>query len=529
MTELRSPSRRQLRRALACAVWVVALAGCITPWERSALLNDKRAEIGSVQGPTERNLRKSLFERRKKAEDKDESPSSNLLQPIVGIDEYHAAEELYNNERYVEAEKAFKNVARKFRKSEIREDALLMQAEAAFAQERFAKAHDLYATILKEYPATRHLDKISSRLFKIAMLWLDHPQVAELNEVQQVNHEDYGKRKPAPDPGKAPKRNIFVPNFTDKKRPVFDTPGNALTALRSIWTNDPTGPLADDALMLAASYYARSGDFIEADRHYTMLREQFPNSAHVQKAFELGSHMKLVSYQGASYDGKMLHDAEQLKLATMRLYPEMENKERMQTDLKRIEHAKADRLWAMAVYYERKGKKNAAAIYCHMLVSEFAGTPFGDKARAKLEQMGPGYADGRSLQSSYPDPPATLMTAIFPPNDHGGIPQPPKVLPNAPVQREPYGSKLALIKPKKQSPPGKDDADVAFPVAVPPANEVITETKPPARSISPRMTPPRPLPDDVDSGAKPAGKARLIPSSAGDEDDDGGHTRLNEE
>src|SRR5262249_38308122 len=161
--------------------------------------------------------------------------------------------------------------------------------------------------------------------------------------------------------------------------------GNALSALRSIWTNDPTGPLADDALMLAASYHARAGDFIEADRHYTMLREQFPNSPHVQKAFELGSHVQLMSYQGAPYDGKTLSDAEQLKLATLRLYPEMEGKPRMEAELARIEQAKGDRYWAMIVFYERKGRKKAAATYCHLLLSEHPKSRYADAVREKLK------------------------------------------------------------------------------------------------------------------------------------------------
>src|SRR4029079_3731428 len=125
------------------------------------------------------------------------------------------------DEKYAEAEKAFKKVAKQFKKSEICEDAVFMEAEAAYAQERYAKAHDLYARVLKEYPTTRHLDKISTRLFKISMIWLGPPPLAELDEIQQVNHDKYGERVPAAEPTKQSKRQVLVPNFTDKTRPMF--------------------------------------------------------------------------------------------------------------------------------------------------------------------------------------------------------------------------------------------------------------------------------------------------------------------
>ena len=55
------------RRALVgwCVIWigVSSLAGCVTPWERKSLLNDKHANIDNVQGPTERRLREDDCER----------------------------------------------------------------------------------------------------------------------------------------------------------------------------------------------------------------------------------------------------------------------------------------------------------------------------------------------------------------------------------------------------------------------------------------------------------------------------------
>jgi hypothetical protein len=335
----------------------------------------------------------------------------------------------------------------------------------------------------------------------------------------------------------------LVPNFTDRRRPVFDTQGNALVALKSIWTNDPTGPLADDALMLTASWYARTGNFLEADRHFTLLRETFPNSPHVQKAFELGAHCKLMSYQGSIYDDKALRDAKLLKEATLRLYPETTNRERMESELRKIEHSEADRYWKLVNYYEGKRLKRSAAIYCHLLLTDYPKSPHADAARKKLDEYGEAYVDGRALRNPYPDPPRTLWTSIFPPDDHGGEP----VIPLPPGSKPPpkYGAKFALIKPapedadqRTDSPRPKYGARLALVKPKPektakPQAAGEAETEAAKSAPGPKntvMTPPQELPPDDDPTAQPApvGRARVqpIPTEETAEDDDAGHTRL---
>ncbi|HTN04442.1 MAG TPA: hypothetical protein VL132_21305, partial [Planctomycetaceae bacterium] len=238
-----------------------------------------------------------------------------------------------------------------------------MWGESAFEQQKFAKSHDAYAELLRDYPSTRHLDTVSQRLFKIAMIWLDHPQVAQMSEIQQVNLEEPRQKLPAEQPPEKSATPVFIPNLTDKTRPLFDTEGNAVAALRAIWLHDTTGPLADDALMLAASHYARRGNFLEADHLFSTLREQYPTSPHLQQAFELGSHVKLMSYQGPAYDVKSLEEAEQLKEATLRLYGDTGDKERLKEELAKIEDQKALQLWDTAQFYLKKNRKTSASVY----------------------------------------------------------------------------------------------------------------------------------------------------------------------
>jgi len=383
------------RGPLVCAVALLFLAmGCATPWEKSALLKDTSPNIERVQGPTQRSL-VNLFKKKQQEED---AAAGKSLKPIAGTEEYLEATDLFKEERYEEARVAFKKVAKKFKKSEIREDALFMQAESAWKQDNYAVAHDAYAILLKEYPSTRHLNVVSERLFTVGRLWLDFPEVVKLGEIHQVNFDQPAKGLPSDEPPKLPKaKPLFVPNFRNKKEPLFDTPGNGVAALSAVWMNDPTGPLADDSMMLVASYHARKGNYVEADRFFQMLRETFPNSPHVQNAFVLGSHVKLMSYQGPTYEGRTLREAQLLKESTLRLYPNLPEADRIREELARIEDAKALEIWASVEFYMRKNKKRSAAVYCHQVINEYPKSPYAAKARAKLVELGPEYSSGAAF------------------------------------------------------------------------------------------------------------------------------------
>ena len=403
------------RPLVFCVLMLHLVAGCSIPLERSALLKDNYPSIDRVQGPNERSLRN--FFKKKEEEDRaaNNSLSGKSLKPLPGTDEYLAATDLYKDEKYLEAQKAFKKVAKQYKKSEIREDALFMEAESAWQQENYSRAHDVYAVLLKEYPSTRHLNVVSERMFKLGRLWLDFPEVVKLGEIHQVNFDDPEKKLPSEEPPALPKsKPLFQPNFTNKKEPLFDTPGNGVAALTAVWMNDPTGPLADDAMMLVASYYARIGSYVESDRYFQMLRETFPNSPHVQNAFLLGSHVKLMSYQGPDYESRTLDEAQKLKEATLRLYPGIPEKERLQEELAHIEDSKALETYSQVNFWLRKGNKRAAAIYCHQTIAKYPNSQYAKKAHAKLVELGPQYSSGAVFLAPVDPKKKSILDSITP-------------------------------------------------------------------------------------------------------------------
>jgi outer membrane protein assembly factor BamD (BamD/ComL family) len=433
-----NPDLRCFRGGQRCLRWglllmavagVTALAGCQSTWDVSALKGDfpprtrdeaagasePRASIDGVMGPTERQLKQAAWEQEKRA--------ASGGQAIAGLAEYEGAERLFQARRYAEAEKAFKTLAESRRTQgmswaerfadslrgnwtgdtesgpgqfgdPVEEDALFMIAEAQFHQQKYSWAQDSYDALLSKYPSTRHLDVVTRRLFTIARAWLGFPEADDSGNVELASRtlSDTNPRTG----NRAYERPSFF-NVADRSRPLFDTSGRALQALRSIWLNDANGPLADDALMLTANHHLQSGDFIEAARVYQLLREQYPDSPHFEDAYLLDSHVRLAAYEGPGYDDKSLEEARRLKETAQRLFPQMDEqqKQRLQRELERIANAEIEREWHNVEFYSRKGDDAAVALHCNLLLNRFPGTPYAARAQQTLEGLAEKYRPRR--------------------------------------------------------------------------------------------------------------------------------------
>ena len=350
---------------------------------------EPEVDTSDVQGPLQRSLAK--LDPKKRKNDQDDGREF-VAQARA---DYEQAEQLYQDGDAEAAQKMLKRIRKKYKTALVREDVLYLLSEIEFEQGEYARAQDTIDTLIRDFPATRYIDNSSQRLFAIARKWLGSADVATGGDIQPVSFDN---RAAAPrtvgeaesERASDPTLNIpILPNFHDRTRPVFDTRGRALQALKSIWLNDPTGPLADDALMLTASYYLRQSDFVEADRYFQILREEYPQSPHLEHAFMLGSHAKLMSYQGAVYDGTSLDEAQELKQNTLRLYPESRERQRIRDELRLIAEAQARRDWELVEFYRRKDRPRSMAVYCLQILENHPNSSFAGRARETLDQLGP--------------------------------------------------------------------------------------------------------------------------------------------
>ncbi|NNJ27537.1 tetratricopeptide repeat protein [Alienimonas chondri] len=373
----------------------------------------------------------------------------------------------FDRGEYDDAAAAFKTLSRRYADTAIEEDALFYRAEALYKGDSLAPAQDAYDALLDRYPSTRHLDAISQRQFAIARRWLGYPEGVISSDVKPVSYAEVAAGVATPPPAErlskdAPPRpsdpTILIPvlpNFHDKTRPLFDTTGRALQGLKSVWMNDPTGDLADDALFLSAGHYLRKGDYMEAGRLYDILRKEYPDSPHLKDAYLLGAHTREVVWQGPMYDDQGLKESRRIKESFQRLFPDEADRARIAESLENMAEAEAEADWATLQLYERKGKTKSVAIYARKILVDHPGSRAAARARKIWDALP---ADAKALAGPAPPAPTAAVERRVeaPPVTERSV--------RPPVAREPM-----TREPVTREPMTREPAPAARPAVAPDA------------------------------------------------------------
>lgn len=378
----RVPARGQRQGGAMITVLLAAViccSGCrsLRPSDREGLFAaTDMFNTDRIRGPLERALHNE-----EDALTRGEKFSDEALRTV------DQARKQFDEGKHDAAIRTYKQIAKKYPETSIGEEAWFRMGESYFAQKKYPKAQEAYDKLFKDYPSTRYVSDASERLFEIAKIWLDVADPASRTAIRTVSAETGSPVPPEVESRSPSERFGLIPNFFDSTRPLFDTSGRARMALKSIWMNDPTGPLADDALMLTASYYLQRDDHLEADTYFEILRSDYPDSPHLEDAFVLGAHVKQMSYQGPHYDGTTLIAAEDLKQKTLTLFPNSDDRQQVRKDLRKIYLLKAQRRWSEVEFYKRKDNPRSVAIMCMQLISEFPDTRYAELARQELKRI----------------------------------------------------------------------------------------------------------------------------------------------
>jgi len=281
----------------------------------------------------------------------------------IAREAYKQGEELYRQKKYDEAAARFKTSAERWPDSPLEEDSLFMLGECYFFADQCSKALDTYGKLLKKHEYSRYLDKVVAREFAIGRYW-----------EQMDNHEPHWP---------------ITANFVDRTRPLFDTWGHAIKAYENVRLNDPTGPLADDAVMATANAHFLKGRYEDAAFNYDLLRKEYPKSEHQVQAHVLGMKSKLLMYQGPLYDGKPLEEAGQIADQALTQFPDRlgPDRDRMVQAKNRSVEQLAERDWALGQYYDRRRYYGAARYYYQAVVKNHPQTQFARMAQARFEEI----------------------------------------------------------------------------------------------------------------------------------------------
>jgi TolA-binding protein len=270
---------------------------------------------------------------------------------------------LMRERKFDEAAAKFYIASWRWPDSTLEEDSLFLMGECYFFADRYGKACDAYINLLKKRENTRYLDTVTSRQFAIGRYW-DQMDL-------KAHHWP------------------VTPNFSDKTLPWFDTGGNALGAYDQVRLHDPTGPLADGAVMASGNYHFRNHEWEEAAESYDQLRKDYPKSQFQKDAHILGLQSVLRVYQGPSYDVAPLKRAQEIADQTLKQFHGRLGAEEQYVAETRahIVEQKAEREWVMARYYDMKSCYGAARPYYKSLVENYPHTSFAEQARKRLEEI----------------------------------------------------------------------------------------------------------------------------------------------
>ena len=274
-----------------------------------------------------------------------------------------AAEGAERTRLFLEAARKFTLAAEKWPGSAVEQDALFMTGESYFFSDYYWKANTYYEKLLKAHPGNAYLDKVDARRYAIAKYWLD------------TNRE-------SPEP-------LYYVNIYNQQKPTRDIRGHGLRIFGKIPIDDPTGRLADDAILAAANEQFAARKFLKADELYTDLRKNYPASEHQFLAHFLGLKSKLNTYLGSEYAAAPLDESEKLIKQIRRQFPLEAEKERPYLDrvAAEIRFKKAERLWDRGQFYDGRGEYRGAAHNYQQVVKDYNDTPFALKAEERLTKI----------------------------------------------------------------------------------------------------------------------------------------------
>jgi outer membrane protein assembly factor BamD (BamD/ComL family) len=375
------------RRAAALLAAVLAAAGCrsddtspIARWRMAWDNGLSRPPTADEAGQSGSLLGRWLSVRPPKSSDRTDGGSTLVLgsdgwSPMKAPKdpeadaELQAAQDLFQQNKLVEAEAAFTRIAKKHKGKHWGEKAEFYLAESLYQRGKLVKAHDAYEKLIADYPGTQFLDKAVAREYAIAGTWLA-----------------------AIDPKAKPEDQASMQARWDGKFPMVDTGGFALSALEHVRHHDPTGPLADDAVLKIADYHYANQNWDDAALYYDQLVTDHPKSPFVQQAILSSIDSKMKGYIGPEYDGSGLEQAKNQVVQTMANFPterqvSHERDDALKNVLNVIDEQMAERSYRIGEHYLWTGKV-AAAEYCFAKIpAKWPKSPYAKQAKEQLAKI----------------------------------------------------------------------------------------------------------------------------------------------
>jgi TolA-binding protein len=267
---------------------------------------------------------------------------------------YERARELFQQEKWSDAEDAFGEIWEDHPDHPLAADARFYEAESRYGRGKYNGAFELYKRFLEAHPLSPHSPLIQRRLYDMGTYLVEEG-----------------------------KKGLFgVLTYSEEGIQILDYLVSAF----------PHGDLADDALIYAASHEAEARQPLRAIGHLHDLIDRYPGSEWVLEArLRLARAYRDVN-RGTRYDGDALRRSKAQYLTYVELVSTDAAREREYADmlaqarseLAEVEELLGRKMLEAADFYLRTNKPDAAQAELRNLVREHPGTTAAAEARRRL-------------------------------------------------------------------------------------------------------------------------------------------------
>ena len=255
--------------------------------------------------------------------------------------QWEYAQEYRDSGKYTEALREYKKLLRYYGTSSFAPKALEATGEIYAQKKKLKESFQAYQEIVLRYP--------------------NYPELSEVLKKQREVSANMLGRQPA---------NKGIRRF------LADT-GNAAEKAESVLAADPYSQESAELSMKLATYYAKKKEFEKSEAILEKVITDFPQTKWEDDARYEIIKKRISSISPAATDREEFDKLEDLISEYLRDFPNSPHAEEMRQSKQHIRETAAAKLFAIAKFYERTGKKSAAKNYYQRIVSLYPDTKYG--------------------------------------------------------------------------------------------------------------------------------------------------------
>ncbi len=171
---------------------------------------------------------------------------------------------------------------------------------------------------------------------------------------------------------------------------ILDASDEAIEMMFRIQQRSPGSPLAERALRRTADYYFANGDFDLAADAYGAHAKTYPRNPNLPEILLRQAFSNYAQFTGVRFDPTPLVNARAQMMELIQKYPEVAQRENMQSFVDSIDKTLARKLAVTADFYRRTNKPDAEKATLAVLVKEYPQSDEAQEAKAKLDAISQG-------------------------------------------------------------------------------------------------------------------------------------------